>query len=233
MRRRSSAMTRPMPTTPTPIWPEILPNGTISATLTSGLHPSPELQAFRDDYAKKFNVASTPFAETSYDSIMMLAQVHHEGQFDEAEGTCRRNSTTPRTSRGSPATSASRAQEHITITPDQITWSNTMRRPRNGSRSRTERAWTNPSPVGGARYPGSEGGKCPAAPCHLRAAKEGRSRRRLGSPAMRVFRSLLPATPRHLPSTLPRDLPRGFPLRLESAAAPRPDRAGGHPGRSA
>jgi branched-chain amino acid transport system substrate-binding protein len=52
-----------------------LADGAITATLTSGLHPSPELLAFRAEYSKKFNLESTPFAETSYDSIMMLAQV--------------------------------------------------------------------------------------------------------------------------------------------------------------
>ncbi|MDQ0473223.1 ABC transporter substrate-binding protein [Labrys wisconsinensis] len=52
-----------------------LAHGTISAMLTSDLHPSPELQAFRDAYKKRFNVEATPFAETSYDSIKMLAQV--------------------------------------------------------------------------------------------------------------------------------------------------------------
>jgi len=50
-------------------------DGTISAVLTSDLHPSPELTAFREEYKKKFNIDPTPFAETSYDSIMMLAQV--------------------------------------------------------------------------------------------------------------------------------------------------------------
>jgi branched-chain amino acid transport system substrate-binding protein len=52
-----------------------LADGTISAVLTSDLHPSPELTAFREEYKKKFNIDPTPFAETSYDSIMMLAQV--------------------------------------------------------------------------------------------------------------------------------------------------------------
>ena len=50
-------------------------DGMISAVLTSDLHPSPELTAFREEYNKKFNVEATPFAETSYDSIMMLAHV--------------------------------------------------------------------------------------------------------------------------------------------------------------
>ena len=50
-------------------------DGMISAVLTSDLHPSPELTAFREEYKKKFNVEATPFAETSYDSIKMLAHV--------------------------------------------------------------------------------------------------------------------------------------------------------------
>ena len=50
-------------------------DGAVSAVLTSDLHPSAELTAFRDEYKKRFNVDATPFAETSYDSIMMLAQV--------------------------------------------------------------------------------------------------------------------------------------------------------------
>ena len=55
-------------------------NGTISAVLTSDLHPSAELQAFREEYRKKFNIETTPFAETSYDSIMMLAQVVNDAK---------------------------------------------------------------------------------------------------------------------------------------------------------
>ena len=35
----------------------------------------PAAQTFRNDYKKRFNIDATPFAETSYDSIMMLAQV--------------------------------------------------------------------------------------------------------------------------------------------------------------
>ena len=50
-------------------------DGMISAVLTSDLHPSPELTAFREEYKTKFNVEATPFAETSYDSIKMLAHV--------------------------------------------------------------------------------------------------------------------------------------------------------------
>ena len=97
-----------------------LANGTISATLTSGLHPSPELQAFRDEYAKKFNVASTPFAETSYDSIMMLAQVITKANSTKATDLQKEFNNTSNF-KGITGNLGFTEQEHITITPDQIT----------------------------------------------------------------------------------------------------------------
>lgn len=51
-----------------------LADGTISAMLTSELFPSPAMKAFTSAYQKRFNAASTPFAETTYDSVMMLAK---------------------------------------------------------------------------------------------------------------------------------------------------------------
>ena len=68
-----------------------LAKGTVSAILTSDLHPSAELTAFREEYKKQFNVEATPFAETSYDSIMMLAQVI-KTQSRRSPRTCRRAS---------------------------------------------------------------------------------------------------------------------------------------------
>jgi len=97
-----------------------LANGTISATLTSGLHPSPELQAFRDEYAKKFNVASTPFAETSYDSIMMLAQVITKANSTKPKDLQKEFNNTSNF-KGITGNLGFTPQEHITITPDQIT----------------------------------------------------------------------------------------------------------------
>jgi len=97
-----------------------LANGTISAALTSGLHPSPELQAFRDEYAKKFNVASTPFAETSYDSIMMLAQVITKANSTKATDLQKEFNNTSNF-KGITGNLGFTEQEHITITPDQIT----------------------------------------------------------------------------------------------------------------
>jgi branched-chain amino acid transport system substrate-binding protein len=46
-----------------------LADGTISAVLTSDLHPSPELTPLREEYKRRFNIDPTPFAETSFDSI--------------------------------------------------------------------------------------------------------------------------------------------------------------------
>jgi branched-chain amino acid transport system substrate-binding protein len=97
-----------------------LANGTISATLTSGLHPSPELQAFRDEYAKKFDVASTPFAETSYDSIMMLAQVITKANSTKPTDLQKEFNNTS-DFKGITGNLGFTPQEHITITPDQIT----------------------------------------------------------------------------------------------------------------
>ena len=38
-----------------------LADGTITAMLTTELHPGPELLAFKDAYKKKFNVDATPW----------------------------------------------------------------------------------------------------------------------------------------------------------------------------
>src|SRR6202007_1600728 len=55
-------------------------DGTVSAGLPPDLSPSPALTALRDEYKKRFNIDPTPFAETSYDSIMMLAQVVNDAK---------------------------------------------------------------------------------------------------------------------------------------------------------
>ncbi|HXQ42828.1 MAG TPA: ABC transporter substrate-binding protein [Candidatus Udaeobacter sp.] len=97
-----------------------LADGTISATLTSGLHPSPELQAFRDAYSKKFNLDSTPFAETSYDSIMMLAQVITNAKSTEPAALQKEFNNT-QGFKGITGTLGFSEKAHITITPDQLT----------------------------------------------------------------------------------------------------------------
>lgn len=95
-------------------------DGTISAVLTSDLHPSAEMQAFREEYRNKFHLDATPFAETSYDSIMMLAQVITaaksvkpaalQKQFNATQGF-----------KGITGDLGFTPQNHITITPAQLT----------------------------------------------------------------------------------------------------------------
>ncbi len=96
-----------------------LANGMVTAALTSGLHPSPELQAFRDEYSKRFNVESTPFAETSYDSIMMFAEVIKAANATDAK-TLQAQFNKTQGYKGITGTLGFTEQEHITITKDQV-----------------------------------------------------------------------------------------------------------------
>lgn len=51
-----------------------LANGTISALLSNEVTPDAALKSFQARYQSQFAVPSTPFAEATYDSIMMLKQ---------------------------------------------------------------------------------------------------------------------------------------------------------------
>jgi ABC-type branched-subunit amino acid transport system substrate-binding protein len=50
-------------------------DGAIGATITALLTPSAALKDFMSRYQAQFHVAATPFAEATYDSVKMLAQV--------------------------------------------------------------------------------------------------------------------------------------------------------------
>jgi ABC-type branched-subunit amino acid transport system substrate-binding protein len=97
-----------------------LADGTITAALTSGLHPSSELQAFREEYKSKFNVESTPFAETSYDSIMMLKQVIENAKSTEPKALQAEFNKTSGF-KGITGDLGFTEKDHITITAAQIT----------------------------------------------------------------------------------------------------------------
>jgi branched-chain amino acid transport system substrate-binding protein len=97
-----------------------LADGTISAVLTSSLHPSPEMQAFREEYKKKFNAESTPFAETSYDSIMMLADVITRANSTQPEDLQKQFNET-RNFKGITGDLSFSPGNHITISPAQLT----------------------------------------------------------------------------------------------------------------
>ena len=55
-------------------------NGMISAELTAAYAPNPTVKAFAAAYLKQFKVATTPFAELSYDAVYMLAQAITAGK---------------------------------------------------------------------------------------------------------------------------------------------------------
>jgi len=97
-----------------------LADGTITAALTSGLRPSDDLKAFREEYKAKFNVDSTPFAETSYDSIMMLKQVIENAKSTDPQALQAEFNKTSGF-QGISGTLGFTEQEHITITADQLT----------------------------------------------------------------------------------------------------------------
>ncbi|HEX4766113.1 MAG TPA: ABC transporter substrate-binding protein [Lichenihabitans sp.] len=95
-------------------------DGTISAVLTSDLHPSPEMLSFRDEYKKKFNLDSTPFAETSYDSIMMLAQVIKQANSTKP-ADLQKGFNAVQDFKGVTGDLGFTPSNHITITPAQLT----------------------------------------------------------------------------------------------------------------
>jgi branched-chain amino acid transport system substrate-binding protein len=97
-----------------------LAGGTIAAALTSGLHPSAELTAFREAYKKRFNLDSTPFAETSYDSILMLAKVIASAKSTDPKALQREFNHTSGF-KGITGDLSFTEKDHITITADQIT----------------------------------------------------------------------------------------------------------------
>jgi branched-chain amino acid transport system substrate-binding protein len=97
-----------------------LADGMVTATLTSGLHPSPELTAFREEYKGKFNVESTPFAETSYDSIMMLKQVIENAKSTEPKALQAEFNKTSGF-KGITGDLGFTEKDHITITAAQVT----------------------------------------------------------------------------------------------------------------
>ncbi|CDX36192.1 exported hypothetical protein [Mesorhizobium plurifarium] len=97
-----------------------LADGTITAMLTTELHPSPELLAFKDAYKKKFNVDATPFSAGAYDSIKMLAQVIKDVKSTKPEDL-QKGFNAVQGFKGMTGTIGFTEQSHITITAEQVT----------------------------------------------------------------------------------------------------------------
>ncbi|CDX60603.1 exported hypothetical protein [Mesorhizobium plurifarium] len=97
-----------------------LADGTITAMLTTELHPGPELLAFKDAYKKKFNVDATPFSAGAYDSIKMLAQVIKDVKSTKPEDL-QKGFNAVQGFKGMTGTIGFNEQSHITITAEQVT----------------------------------------------------------------------------------------------------------------
>jgi ABC-type branched-subunit amino acid transport system substrate-binding protein len=95
-------------------------DGVYSAELTAAYKPNARVQAFATAYQSRFNVATTPFAELSYDAVFMLAQAIKAG-----------NSTSPTSIQaqlnkisnysGLTGSLTFTPQQHVTINAAQLT----------------------------------------------------------------------------------------------------------------
>jgi len=94
--------------------------GMVSALLTTEVHPTAALTSFQAKYKAKFNVASTPFAELSYDAIYMLKQAVEAGKSTDPKSLQKQlNSITDHDGLTGKLTFT--AQQHTTINADQLT----------------------------------------------------------------------------------------------------------------
>ena len=73
------AMTRPRRTQHSPGLAGANANGVLSAELTASYAPDAPVKAFAAAYLKEFHIATTPFAELSYDAVFMLAKAINAG----------------------------------------------------------------------------------------------------------------------------------------------------------
>ncbi|MBN9070735.1 MAG: ABC transporter substrate-binding protein [Rhizobiales bacterium] len=97
-----------------------LADGTITAMLTTELHPSAELAAFREAYKSKFGVEATPFSAGAYDSIKMLAQVIGDVKSTKPENL-QKGFNAVKDFKGLTGNIGFSEDNHITINADQIT----------------------------------------------------------------------------------------------------------------
>ncbi|TIW77124.1 MAG: hypothetical protein E5V52_17895, partial [Mesorhizobium sp.] len=97
-----------------------LADGTITAMLTTELHPGPELLAFKDAYKKKFNVDATPFSAGAYDSIKMLAQVIKDVKSTNPKDL-QKGFNAVQGFKGMTGNIGFSEKSHITITAEQVT----------------------------------------------------------------------------------------------------------------
>lgn len=94
--------------------------GMISALLTTEVNPSAKLTAFQAKYKSTFNVASTPFAELSYDAVYMLKQAIEAGKSTEAASIQKQLNKITNYD-GLTGSLSFTPQQHTTINKEQLT----------------------------------------------------------------------------------------------------------------
>lgn len=95
-------------------------DGVISALLTTEVNPNQKLSDFRSKYQNRFHVASTPFAEATYDSIIMLGDAVRSAKSTQP-AALRTALNSVSDFDGLTGKLGFTAQKHTTIGPEQLT----------------------------------------------------------------------------------------------------------------
>jgi ABC-type branched-subunit amino acid transport system substrate-binding protein len=95
-------------------------DGVVSALLTTEVTPNAKLTSFQQKYQARFHTASTPFAEATYDAVIMLGDsIKSAGSTKPADLQKALNSVS--NFDGLTGTLSFTAQKHTTIGPEQLT----------------------------------------------------------------------------------------------------------------
>ena len=95
-------------------------NGVLSAELTASYSPDAKVKAFAAAYLKEFKIATTPFAELSYDAVFMLAKAITAGHSTSA-ASIQKQLNSISNYPGLTGTLSFTPQVHVTINAKQLT----------------------------------------------------------------------------------------------------------------
>jgi ABC-type branched-subunit amino acid transport system substrate-binding protein len=95
-------------------------NGVLSAELTAAYAPNAAVKAFAAAYQKEFKLATTPFAELSYDAVFMLAKAITAGHSTSAS-SIQAQLNQVHGYKGLTGTLSFTKQVHVTINASQLT----------------------------------------------------------------------------------------------------------------
>ncbi|HTT91666.1 MAG TPA: ABC transporter substrate-binding protein [Acidimicrobiales bacterium] len=95
-------------------------NGVLSAELTASYRPDAAVKAFAAAYKARFHLATTPFAELSYDAVFMLAKAITAGHSTSAS-SIQKQLNNVRDYPGLTGTLSFTPQVHVTINASQLT----------------------------------------------------------------------------------------------------------------